>query len=351
MAKRKRLTPANPDHLAAAHPAGLSRTMTAAAPIAQVAGQAATQAALNELSQTLTEARGQGRLIERLPLDSIDPDHLVRDRLVQDETEMQALMDSLRTRGQQTPIEVVELPNAKSGTPRYGLISGWRRWTALGRLARDDGGLGMDQILARIVTPDSAQDAYVAMIEENEIRANLSFYERARITMQAVHAGIYPTTRAALQGLFGAAPRARRSKIGSFTTLVEELHQDLRFPTAISEKLGLSLVKALQENHRFKQQLVLRLRQAEITSAEQENAILTASLAGWRRKESNTPEAEPATKVVPQPQAMGLDGPDAIRRRRAVKSRFDAENNRIELTGAGVDLEFLRSLENWLKAR
>ena len=42
------------------------------APIAQVAGEAATRAALDELSAALSSARTEGRLIEALPLGVID---------------------------------------------------------------------------------------------------------------------------------------------------------------------------------------------------------------------------------------------------------------------------------------
>ena len=104
-----------------------------AAPIAQVAGEAAASAALSELSQEMEAARAEGRLMVSLPLDAIDAGYLVRDRLVQDEDEMQALIASLISRGQQTPIEVVALPEPKDGQT-HGLISGWRRLTALRRL-------------------------------------------------------------------------------------------------------------------------------------------------------------------------------------------------------------------------
>ena len=46
------------------------------------------------------------------------------------------------------------------------------------------------------------EDAYVAMVEENEIRVGLSFYERARIAAKSVEAGVYPDDRAALRALF-----------------------------------------------------------------------------------------------------------------------------------------------------
>ena len=104
------------------------------APIAQVAGDSALSAALREVTDELHAARAEGRLVQRLPLGSIEADHLVRDRIAENEDEMQALLGSIRARGQQTPIEVVDL-----GAGRYGLISGWRRLRALAALHEETG--------------------------------------------------------------------------------------------------------------------------------------------------------------------------------------------------------------------
>ncbi len=236
MAKRKRLTPANPGYLDAepqAAPAGGPFGTPARAPIAQVAGEAAATSALSELGAEIEAARAGGRWVEALPLDAVDPGYLVRDRLMQEGEEMEALMASLTARGQQTPIEVVALP-APRGVVTHGLISGWRRLTALKRLYARDKDPRFATVMARVVAPDSRQDAYIAMVEENEIRANLSHYERARIALKSWQEGVYPTLRLSLQGLFGSVSRPKRSKIGSFTTIVEALDDVLRFPTAIS---------------------------------------------------------------------------------------------------------------------
>ncbi len=66
-----------------------------------MAGEAATRAALDEVTGALQDARAQGRLIEALLLEVINAGYLVRDRMVQDNDEMEALMASLRARGLQ----------------------------------------------------------------------------------------------------------------------------------------------------------------------------------------------------------------------------------------------------------
>ena len=231
MAKRRRLTPAQPTYLSAVpaatgHPT-LRPGIGAPPPIAQVAGETSAVAALQEVSAALETARAEGRLLLRLPLEVIEADYLVRDRLAADEEDLGHLMASIAEHGQRSPIEVAEL-----AAGRYGLISGWRRVTALSRLARDDAER-FGTVLAQLRHPDTAASAYVAMVEENEIRSGLSYYERARVTAKAVEAGAFPTEKAALQQLFSAASRARRSKIGSFLAIYRHMDGVLRFPAAL----------------------------------------------------------------------------------------------------------------------
>jgi ParB family chromosome partitioning protein len=184
MAKRKRLSPAllSADIGPETGSNGPLETHSRP-PIAQVAGETAEHAAFAELTRTLTEAREEGRLIQRLPLAEIETGHLVRDRMVFDEAEMAALVASLRARGQQVPIEVV----ARAGGG-YGLISGLRRVMALREI-------GEAEVLALVRRPETSSEAYLAMVEENEIRAGISFYERARLAAEAAKLGIYPDPR------------------------------------------------------------------------------------------------------------------------------------------------------------
>ncbi len=294
MAKRKRLTPPNPAYLDT--PPLETKSMFASprsAPIADVARDASSTAALNELSESLARARDEGRMVVDLPLDQIVTDHLVRDRLVVDETEMQTLKTSLRSRGQQTPIEVVQL-----GDGRYGLISGWRRCRALSEIAEEDRNYE-PTVLALLRRPEEASDAYLAMVEENEIRVDLSYFERARIVAKAVEEGVFSTERTALQMLFRAASRAKRSKIGSFLPVVRALDGALRFPHALSERLGLSLSQALNDAPEFADRLTARLSAAEIDSPEAETALLIKALAAHNQSlkaglETKSADAEPA---------------------------------------------------------
>ena len=268
---RRRLGPAQ----FASAPTGTAETPAAApevksafpgapgmAPIARIAGQSASEAALASLAEDVARARAEGRLVQALPLEAIDEHHLVRDRLDpsaraegaggQDDRpdeEMAALETSLAQRGQQVPIEVVDLDpgqGAVHGPGRYGLISGWRRLTALRRLARAEPDR-FGTVLAVLRRPETAAEAYRAMVEENEIRVGLSYYERARIVARSVGQGVFDSESAALSTLFATASRAKRSKIGSFVKIHDALEDRLRFPAAIPERLGLQLARAVED--------------------------------------------------------------------------------------------------------
>lgn len=281
MAKRKRLTPASPLS-APTVPSGLTMRP---APIAGVAGDASATAAATELADTLAAARAEGRMILTVPLTEIDRDHLVRDRVVVDDAEMQTLKDSLRARGQQTPVELVALEGG-----RYGLISGWRRCMALTALHAETGEVRFASVQGLIRQPAERADAYLAMVEENEVRVALSYFERARIVVKAVEQGVFETDRTALQMLFQSASRAKRSKIGSFLPVVRALDGALRFPGALGERQGLKLARALEDDPVLADRLRGALAGADGTSAEGEAAILDTAL----RPAPKMPAAKPA---------------------------------------------------------
>ena len=328
---RKRLSPPQETYLAAApetkalagpfgplphHPA----------PIAQVAGDSALSAALREVTDELHAARAEGRLVQRLPLGSIEADHLVRDRIAENEDEMQALLGSIRARGQQTPIEVVDL-----GAGRYGLISGWRRLRALAALHEETGESRFATVQALLRRPEGASDAYLAMVEENEIRVGLGHYERARIAARAVEMGVYPDLSAALRHLFQSASRAKRSKIGSFVTLYQALDSHLRFPAALPERLGLALVQAIEADKALIRRIRSLLASATPRSPAEEQALLTRAL-----KPAAPLPVSAAEEVLPG-LFLHLSGPP--------------RTPRLTLSGPALDPALRARLTDWLKSQ
>lgn len=303
MAKRKRLTPANSEYLEGAGAVETKSMFPTGAPIADVARDAAAASAFEEMADTLARARTEGRMVLSVPLTAIQMEYLVRDRVVVNDDDMMALVASIRARGQQTPIELADLGNG-----RFGLISGWRRCQALAQLASEENGAQFGEVLALLRAPQLSSDAYIAMVEENEIRAGLSYYERARIVAKATEQGVFETRYASLAALFGSASRAKRSKIGSFVTLVEVLDGTLRFPGALGERLGLQLAKVLAEDAQLAVRLRRDLTDAAPVDALQEQALLSdvLKLQGTGKKKTLTKRKKPVLKGVTDQIQPGL---------------------------------------------
>ena len=309
MAKRKRLTLPNETLTPELETKSAFPPMSKM-PIAEVAGETAARAALEEVAGAMAAAEQEGRVVKKVDLSLIDTQHLNRDRMVIDAEEFAALKASIEDRGQQTPIEVVQISGG-----RFGLISGLRRVLALKEL-------GVGEALALIKRPETAEAAYVAMIEENEVRSDLSFYERANIAVQAVTAGVYPNASRAVKGLFARSPSAKRSKILKFVIIRETLGKSLKFPTAIPEKLGLALASAIEADRSAAKRISEALRRSELVDAAAERKALERALK-------------------PAGGAGGL----------APGVTLKATKGKAVLSGAGVDASFLADLKGWLANR
>lgn len=224
---------------------------SSAPPIAKVSAEAAqlrAQAAVTdrvELARDKAdaakwrEAEEAGQVVMLVPLVKIDRDYLRRDRMQVEEDELQELIASIRTHGLRSPIEVVALEDGG-----YGLVSGFRRLEAFSRLNRSME--GFEEIPAFLRRGAESAAAYVAMVEENELRANLSPYERGRIAVLVAGQGVFASVEEAVEQLFAAASKAKRSKVRSFAAVHEGLGDLLQFPNLLSEKTGLKLATALR---------------------------------------------------------------------------------------------------------
>lgn len=284
------------------------------APIARVAAEAAGRAALDEVVETLRRAEAEGRMLRAIPLEDIAADHIARDRMgapggseaglagvgsagvglagAEADEEMVALRESIRAHGQRMPIEVTPLrgPASDEGTDGgfargrlpFGLISGWRRLAALRALFAETGEERFATATALVRRPENAGEAYVAMVEENEIRLGLSQYERARIAAVATERGVFPTEKVALLTLFASASRAKRSRIRAFTEIYHALDAALRFPTHLPERLGLRLVELLRAGQG--EEIAAALDRAAARSAEEELAALERTATRLERR-------------------------------------------------------------------
>ncbi len=316
MAKRRRLTApdmAELERLEKDFTPGLE-TKSMVPPIAQVAAEAAANTAVGTAEERVHLAQDKadairfraaeeaGLVVKEIPLSEISTDYFSRDRIDLDPAQMAELVASLRNHGQRTPIEVMQLPDQTG----YGLISGWRRWSALTQLFNETGSPDFSVIQAFIRVPEHASDAYIAMVEENEIRANLSHYERGRLAVVSASQGVFQSVEDAVDHLFSAASKSKRSKIRSFATIHEELGDVLTFPTKLTERAGLQLAISLrvQGAEPFRRALV----EKELPTPQAEAAVLDRVIAAATGAKDLSRGGRPATKtrVVEKLQPLAL---------------------------------------------
>lgn len=227
------------------------------APIAQVAAEAAAvfdprsaderaEAVRDRaVASAFREARTKGLVMVELPIEEIEADALVRDRVVIDAEELEELKASIAKTGLRLPVEVFEqMPGAARP---YGLLSGYRRLMAVRALWDLTHEPRYATIRAVVREPEAMGGAFAAMIEENEIRASLSQFERGRIAVIAAQQGAFANPEAAVDALFPVASKAKRSKIRSFALIFEELGDMLKFPDLLREKDGLRIAQALRD--------------------------------------------------------------------------------------------------------
>ncbi|MDO6732680.1 ParB N-terminal domain-containing protein [Marinovum sp. 2_MG-2023] len=256
-------------------------------PIAQVAGGAARSLEGEILrlrkdrdmfkgdAEAWRSAQTAGLVIVQIDLDQIDDHAYTRDRryLDRDGEAWHELKDSLRARGQQTPIEVTV---SDKDPDTYRLVSGFRRLSALRELRSETGEDRFATVMALVTDRPETVDAMVAMVEENEIRQDVSFYERGRICCLAVEHGVVETVDDAIQILFANSSRNRRYKIRNFTLIHQQLAPYLDYPEAIGERLGARLAQALKEGRGEELTAVLTDRGEKFADASEETALLGA---------------------------------------------------------------------------
>ena len=353
MAKRRRLEAPGADELAgleadfAAKPlpdrAGLG------APIAQIAGEIARVAEPLDIEKRVSNARdshdaeawrqasASGRVISDLPLERIDLDYMPRDRIVVEASELEELKTSILAHGLRLPVEVVALEDGI-----YGLVSGWRRVTAVRQL-QDEDPATWTTIKAIIRPPYEAAELYTAMVEENELRAQVTPYERGRIAVVAASLGAFTDTEAAIETIFAAASKAKRSKIRSFAYVHDELGDMLQFPTDLSERNGLRLAFALREG--FAQELRMALHGSVRGGPALEWALLEPIVAAAEAVErTHDRGGRPKTRF-----AKPTGRPDGLANGITMERVLHEDGYSIRLRGTVVDVTLVDQLMNQLR--
>ena len=342
MAKRRKLQAPSAEDLSALDAEFRSETRKrpnpATAPISQIAAEAAqashvddAQTRLDRLdAERLRAAQEQGLLITEIPTADIRTDQMIRDRTVLDADELTELQMSIRSNGLRLPIEVYQ--DGES----YALLSGYRRLLAVRHLAELNPG-DFTTIKALIRPATDISGAIAAMVEENEIRANLSHYERGRIAAIAAQQGAFGSTEEAVNVLFSTASKSKRSKVRSFAEIFEMLGDLMEYPESLTERSGLRLAGALRQGGQKKLREALAAGQggsAELEWMALEPAITVIEEGPQRIAKRGRPKTS---------SPVGWQGNDTLHLASGVTLRKEADGSGylIRLSGQGGDSEMV----------
>ena len=228
----------------------------------------------------LRTAREEGWEVRSISIAAIHVDARSRDRIEMEAEALDKLRASIRAGGLRTPIEVSQR-NTGDG---YDLISGLRRLTAVSDVD------GPDASIPAFVRPlRDAAETFVAMIEENEIHANLTAYERGRAAVVAVQDGAFATVGEAVDALYAASNKSKRSKVRSFATVHEELGDLLKHPRALTERKCLQLSAAIKAG--AGPRIRDALAEGDGRGPSEEWSVLAAAMPPPRGFRSETPNA------------------------------------------------------------
>lgn len=177
---------------------------------------------------------------QNIPLNDIDTTTMPRDRTLICANAQAELQASIAQNGLRLPIEVYRTETG------YALISGYRRHMAFQTLLSDTDDPRYKPSPPSCAPPENRQAALAAMVEENEIRQNLSPWERARITVTTKNAGLFETLDAALATLYPHISRQKRSKLRAITEVVDTFEGHLKDPELLTENQLTRLAQCLQ---------------------------------------------------------------------------------------------------------
>jgi ParB family chromosome partitioning protein len=228
--------------------------------------------------------------VHLIPLAEIHDAALPRDRTGLDPEPLRELQSSILASGLRQPVELFPLAEPV-GEACYGIVSGFRRVKAF----RDLFAMGLDKFAAIPAFLRPARElaqTLAAMVEENEIRANLSPYEQGRIALFARDQEIFPTIEEAVDRLYPAASAAKRSRLRSFARVAEQLDGALTAPEKLTTTQMLRLADACR--HGYAEVMAAALDEASLKDPESQWQLLQPYLAESERAHAESPEPAPS---------------------------------------------------------
>ena len=176
--------------------------------------------------------------IQLLPTAKIDEAALPRDRSVICPIALDELAGSIRAHGLRLPVELTRDGDG------YALVSGYRRLLAF-RALEQRHGAAFASIPALVRPPESLIEGFARVVEENDIRQNLTPWERGRTLIVARDAGL-DTLDAALAKLYPHADRRKRSRLRMLAEVVDAMDGWLETPEDWSENRLMRLGSVLR---------------------------------------------------------------------------------------------------------
>ncbi len=282
--------------------------------------EAAIREENDRLAHQFVELKKQGLIVDLVPIDQIRTDKLIRDRAPKRDHEIDELKDSIKSVGLSNPIRVEEHEEG------WELVQGWRRLTAYRELYKETGNPAYARIPAGLVARGAKLDElYIRMVDENLIRRDISFAEMAQLAV--AYAREPETTVAgpldAVDRLYASAGRQKRAYIKHFTTLMRAIGPALKHAEAIPRRLGLELVKRLEENPDLAVDIQHVLLNTQRPDVETELAIL----------QSFAKPVPAGTKPKPAPRSTAkttfkLSRPEGVAKCTAADGRLELQVNR-----------------------
>lgn len=272
--------------------------------------------------------------IHLVPLAEIDDAALPRDRTALDPEALRELRDSILASGLRMPVELFELAEPYQGR-RYGILSGFRRIAAF----RELDAIGIhhhDRVPAFLRAPADNAAAFAAMVEENEIRAGLSPWERARVTLVAVRSGAFATIDAAIDALFPAAGAVKRARLRAAAAVVDLLEYTLAAPETLSERRLLRIAAAVTNG--FGSIIDDAVRQTRSRQPESQWQAILPYLVESERQTATDPEPDPDRQSRGgRPRRFLRIRPQLVIRREATRDGYILRFTGREATGGLMD--------------
>jgi ParB family chromosome partitioning protein len=182
--------------------------------------------------------------VHLVPLAEIDAGALSRDRTGLDAEPQRELELSIAASGLRQPVELFPLAEPR-GAHRFGLLSGYRRLCAFRSLHEATAQPRYAAIPAFLRAATSLAAAIAAMVEENEIRAGLSPFERGLIAVSARNQGAFASIEEAVEKLYPNATKEKRSVLRTFAFFAEAMDGQFTAPEKLSYRQILLLSKAI----------------------------------------------------------------------------------------------------------